>query len=475
MHSSRRKILVLNHFLSGNANVYRDYLFCFQAYSRHDFYYVHRLNVLKTLDLKQFDAILLFWACDWLRPRIGEEMIARIAEAPGKKLLFLQDEYRNVSLARKAINRFGVDQLFTLVHPNDYEAYYPKSACPGLSRIETVLTGYVPEELTKLESPRHRDRTVDVAYRSRMCPYYLGDLAQEKFAIAVRFQKLAAQFGLRHDISTWEGDRIYGRAYIDFLRNSRSVLGTESGASVVDFTGEIQNRCEEYLGRHQDATYEEVKQKFFADVDGKIFCRAISPRMFESTALGNALFLHEGDYSGILRPGDHYFALKKDGSNDVDAIAAMQDRDACERMARRAYDELIASGRYSYRTFVRGFDSVVDETVPILGTKAVSKARFYTHNFFRHGQGVIPHRDGYVRVPNVDLAASVGKRVINRVGLKVVRRLTSNPRTVWGLRAGVRLLLTHWWESLPQGARNRAYPLVRPLRRRLERTVFEAF
>ena len=47
-------------------------------------------------------------------------------------------------------------------------------------------------------------------------------------------------------VETFEEDRIYGKKWIHFLSQSRCSLGTESGASVIDFTGQIESDVREY-------------------------------------------------------------------------------------------------------------------------------------------------------------------------------------------------------------------------------------
>jgi hypothetical protein len=52
----------------------------------------------------------------------------------------------------------------------------------------------------------------------------------------------------------------------------------------------------------------------------------------------------------------HYIPLAKDFSNFDEAVAALRDPAVRKRLTDRAYEDLIASGRYSYATFVAGVD-----------------------------------------------------------------------------------------------------------------------
>ena len=75
-----------------------------------------------------------------------------------------------------------------------------------------------------------------------------------------------------------------------------------------------------------------------------------------------------GEYSGVVRPWDHYIPLEKDFSNIDEVAEYVREPRLLEEMTSRAYDDLIASGAYSYRRFVAGFDDDV-------GTRAGERRR----------------------------------------------------------------------------------------------------
>jgi hypothetical protein len=87
----------------------------------------------------------------------------------------------------------------------------------------------------------------------------------------------------------------------------------------------------------------------------------ISPRVFEAVALRTALVLFPGEYSGAVDPGRHYISLAKDFSNFEEVAERLRDLEALEVMTANAYEDLIASGRYSIKRFVERFDQALDE------------------------------------------------------------------------------------------------------------------
>src|SRR5690606_11640045 len=153
------------------------------------------------------------------------------------------------------------------------------------------------------------------------------------------------RYGLVCDISYREEDRLYGNAWIKFLSRCKAVLGVESGASVFDFTGDIQRNVERHLARDPTATFETLRDLYFRDAEGKISLAQISPRSFESAALRTLMILYDGEYSGILVPWRHYVPLRKDHSNMDEVVAALRDPVRCREIVDCAYREVALDPR----------------------------------------------------------------------------------------------------------------------------------
>lgn len=82
----------------------------------------------------------------------------------------------------------------------------------------------------------------------------------------------------------------------------------------------------------------------------------ISPRVFEAIAAGTGLILYEGSYSGVVQPNEHYIPLRKDFSNIDDVFARLADDTEMEAMIRRAWNDVIGSAAWSYKSFVSLYD-----------------------------------------------------------------------------------------------------------------------
>lgn len=347
---------------NADASTITDHLDAFQQHSGHRVQELSFLGELPvSLDLAQFDVLVIHYsiAIGYLSEHyISAASKARVRDFPGLKVVFIQDEYRAINAVHEMLRMMKVDLLFTCMPDGEIEKVYPESTLPGLAKVNT-LTGYVPDRLLAFRVARIADRSIDVGYRTRKPPFWLGRLGYEKWQIAERFVEKASAAGLRLDISYREEDRFYGDAWIRFVGNCRAMLGVESGSSVFDFDGNLQRDVDAYVASHPNESFEEVHAKFLVPHEGAITQNQISPRCFEAAAMRTAMVLYEGGYSGVLTPWQHYIPLRKDFGNIADVIAALRDVAGLQKMVDRTFSEIASSGAWSYRSFVSRFDAAV--------------------------------------------------------------------------------------------------------------------
>jgi hypothetical protein len=338
-----------------------EHIRAFRRFSRHrvDTFNPRGLRRSRLLRLDDYDVVVVHYTLVVLSDDyLASWFRGQLATFGGLKVQFIQDEYRRVDAVVERIRELDVDLLFSSM-PADVAAHVYGPRLPGVDVLST-LTGYVPWELEGGSRSSLEGRPLDVVYRGRSIPYWLGRLGQDKAVIGREFAARAATTGLRCDIAWTEGERIYGEEWYRFLGSARATLGTESGASIVDFDGSIQQRTESYLKAHPGATFDEVEREILAPFEGNAIIQAVSPRVFEAAALGTAMVNFVGRYSDVIEPWTHYVPLEKDFSNFDDVLAAIQDDSVLEPIASRAHEDLVASGRYSLQTFVNGFDTEVD-------------------------------------------------------------------------------------------------------------------
>lgn len=356
----RLRVLLLCDYDKTNAGTVVDHIEAFLEYSRHEYRVQSgRGDLLAGVDLEPFDAIVVHYslvAChdSYLAPATRR----RVRAFTGFKAAFVQDDYRFIDRTNDVLHYMGIHALFPLAGPDIVEAVYHR--LKGV-RKTTVLAGYVPEALAAREVPPYSERRLDVVYRARKLPAWMGSHTLQKWQISERFAADAERHGLRVDLSCREEDRIYGDAWIDFVSQSRAVLGTESGASVCDFTGTIQEQVERHLQEHPDTPFEVLRDRYFRDEDGRLMMNVISPRCFEAAALRTLMILYEGEYSGVLTPWRHYVPLRMDHSNMSEVVAVLRDPLRAQAIIDCAYREVVLSGRYNFKAMVEQVDTVFDE------------------------------------------------------------------------------------------------------------------
>lgn len=362
---------------NADASTVTDHLEAFGRFSRHKITVLSFLRELPSgLDLSRFDVVVIHYtiAIGYLSEHyISAAAKARVRAFEGLKVAFIQDEYRAVNIVIEALRHMEVGLLFTCVPEAEIGKVYDRIKLPGLRAINN-LTGYVPEKLLARPVPTVTDRTIDIGYRTRKPPFWLGALSVEKWRIADAVGERAAAAGLRTDISYFEGDRLYGDAWIDFVSNCRIMLGVESGASVFDFEGDLQQRVDAYVAAHPAAGFEEVQERFLRPYEGLIRLNQISPRCFEAAALRTPMVLFEGEYSGVLVAGRHYLALRKDYSNLDLILEATRDLERMQSMADCAYNEVACNPAWSYRSFVDSFDAEVERELAVRARPPMRRA-----------------------------------------------------------------------------------------------------
>jgi len=344
---------------SSDASTISEHIDSFAQYSKHKITIWSSLKGLPSSDiLKRFDCLIIHYSISFVSERyISRETLERIRSFKGLKIVFIQDEYRRVDFICMNLKYAGIHVLFSCAPIEVARKIY--AALGPEVEIHSTLTGYVSDSGSSLHYKPYRDRRIDIGYRARKLPFFLGWKGQEKFLIGEKFRILNKGIGLNVDISSRESDRLYGNDWIEFLGNCKATLGTESGSSIIDFTGILEYRIHLYQAFKPWVKFENLPDNLL-EQDGALEIQVISPRCFEAAKLGCAMIMFEGQYSGILKPERHYVQLARDFSNLTEVIDKLKETENMQAMIDRCYEDLILSGKYSYRSFIEGFDEVLD-------------------------------------------------------------------------------------------------------------------
>jgi hypothetical protein len=340
-----------------------EHLDSFKRYSKHNiFYAIGTLNIACNTAINFADVLIIHYSVrlslsEYISPQVAEQ----VSNFKGLKLLFIQDEYENTYQAHYWIKTLGINIVFTCV-PNEFiEQVYPQRKFPNVVFINN-LTGYVPQ-YDDFKVPSLEKRKNVIVYRGRKLGYWYGSLGQEKYEIGIKMKDVCKKYQIKADIECDDVKRINNSLeWYNFLLSGRATLGTESGANIFDWDGTLKETIKNYCQANPKASYEEVA-KIFLGEDGKILMNQISPKVFQAIICRTALVLYEGNYSGVLLPGKHYIALRKDFKNIEEVIKSLQDLNCLKQMTTNAYNDIIKSEKYSYKFFIREVEKIIDDYI----------------------------------------------------------------------------------------------------------------
>jgi hypothetical protein len=306
-------LLIYHHQLTRNASTIIEHVSAFREYSDFRVWNVNTaLGFPLALKSVSFSIIVLHYSLFGLPINLNQEFLDFLARSDKSyKIAFFQDEHRYWSERTEFVNSYGIDCVYTLLDDQYFQDTYFKHT--NVSKVKYNLPGYASREMVRSASlycKRDHERKIDVGYRGRRLPYYMGRGSQEKHLIGMEFKKRAIPLDLSVDIETDEDKRIYGRAWTRFLGNCKAVLGVETGVSVFDIDNIVRPQYATICGGHPDTSYpkcsfEEFHDAVLAPYEDRIVYRTIGPRHFEAAAFRTCQILFEGKYSGMLKPMVH--------------------------------------------------------------------------------------------------------------------------------------------------------------------------
>ena len=111
-------------------------------------------------------------------------------------------------------------------------------------------------------------------------------------------------------------------------------------------------------------TYHELKH-VLDPLEAPFKVGQISPRVFECAVMMTPMILFRGSYSNAIEADVHYIPLEKDFSNADSILARLDDLEYLQGFADRAYQRLVGSGRYGYRSLARLLEATIEQQYPL--------------------------------------------------------------------------------------------------------------
>ena len=275
-----------------------------------------------------------------------------IGRSSAKTIALPQDDYNCAHI----LDDWMCDWNVSLVHSviSEYlEILYPKYLT-GLGKMELGFTGYISNKLLlrAKNAPSRSGRKVDFFYRGTALSPLFGRLGYTKGEFPQKFSNFLNGSKYTSDISVGINSTLFGESWLDAIANSRFILGSNSGSSILDSRGQIQAAVARYLAANPDVRFEEVESACFAGCDEKYDFTAISPRAWEAALQDTCQLLVPGHYSGIMREWEHYIPVESDLSNIEEVMSAIEDKSAIKQIVRACREVFLNEPRLKIENHV---------------------------------------------------------------------------------------------------------------------------
>lgn len=362
------KVLIAYSMVSTFTSTTLDYLLALKHFSSYHVEYAHVTHgAIMNFDINEYDVVVNNYCARFpFEGYVSKDYEENLLKFRGLKIIAVQDDYDFTATLHRAIRRLGFHVLLTCIQPEFWHLAYPKSELPGVKIIQG-LTGYMPERLVNDHPPivPLPERKFWLAYRGRQISARYGRLGFDKEEIGRRMIEICDARQIPHDIAMDDNSRIYGNAWFEFLGSSRAMLGSESGCNVFDFDGDLDRFVAGLTAKNgRPPRYDELVD-VLDPLERYFNVGQISPRVFECALMRTPMVLFRGSYSGAIEADRHYIPLERDFSNVDDVIAKLEDLELLQGVADRAYEQLVASGRFGYRSLAELLSRTIEEEYPV--------------------------------------------------------------------------------------------------------------
>jgi hypothetical protein len=275
-----------------------------------------------------------------------------IKDSPACKIALPQDDYDCSGILDDWMVAWKIDRIYTIVS-NHWNVIYPKST--KYSQLKQGYTAYIADDWIKywINPKPHCKRKIDVSYRASKLDENFGSLGQLKWQIAEKFKEsVPLNFGLCIDISTNSKDTITGKKWHNFIENSKFCLAVPSGSSLLDPDNKIRNCINKYKALNKNLLFRQIEKNCFPQQDNKFIFSMISPRNIEAALAETVQIAVIGNYSGLMKPMDHYIPLEKNCNNIKEVISMMKDNILIKKIKKNCKDSILSEPRLRQKIIV---------------------------------------------------------------------------------------------------------------------------
>lgn len=263
----------------------------------------------------------------------------------------------------------NLHMIVSVFDKKQWPILYPKSIKKKLKIISGHTTYLTKEKFKNLDFISFANRENDIVYRTVGYPFFPNNIGMMKSKIGEIFYKNHKN-DFKLNISNKEKDLIFGNKWITFLSNSKAVLGSNSGSSVIVRNHKHMKDLLAYKEKYLPQNLGAFEKDFFKKRDRDYEITCISPRNVEAAFTHTLQVLIEGDYSGILKKGKDYFSLKNDLSNTDELIRLINNPKKLEKITKSCYNR-IKNSRTLYSDYlIRRIEKYLAEFVKKKGRRS---------------------------------------------------------------------------------------------------------
>ncbi len=291
------------------------------------------------LKIRQYDLIVISHAA------AGDDMSILLKSARwfdrrrGKLVMFIGNEYDLLDEKTQFIQTVKADVICSQLPIEAAHYLYRECKESRLLSMPHALNPKIYYPMPNVE------RTIDIGFIGDIYWPFIGD--KERTDLIYFFKKRGPEAGLICDIRT---QRVSRSEWAKFLNKSKAIIGAESGTYYLNDRGRLLTTARDYnLKENQQATFEEVFDRFYKEQPRLVSGKSISSRHFEPIGTKTCQLLLEGDYNGILKADEHYISVKKDLSNIEDAIQQFKDECYRQKMVEQTYEYVMSEHTYQHR------------------------------------------------------------------------------------------------------------------------------
>ncbi len=334
--------------------------FCLPLFAKEHNYCVHEYLMPLPAYVRDinFDAIILtqsFLARRWDSERFLEKIYREysfIKDSRAFKIALPQDDY----LCSAILDRLMVYLKVDIVYPvcvDYWDVLYPLYSAIG-GKLRQGYTGYISEKLIEKTAMTKKiwARRLDVAYRAVSLLPSHGRIGLVKAQIGKKFEEKALSSGLLMDISTDPKRIISGSSWYDFIENTKTMIGVNSGSSILDPEGKITSSVYKFIVLNPRATFEDIEAECFPNLDGLYSFTAFSPRNYECALFRTVQLLVPGAYGGFMREWEDYIPLAPDMSNFNEVLNLIKDTRYLETIGSSCRNKILSFHQLRYEQHV---------------------------------------------------------------------------------------------------------------------------